>query len=77
MDEDAFVWACYLRAYQRGAPRAPQRAALALVQRVVLADPLPDDVRIVVIQSWKNFEMLPPATVEAMVPKQVDATIGV
>jgi hypothetical protein len=31
-------------------------------------DPLPEDVRVVVIQSWKNFGMLPAATIEEMVP---------
>jgi hypothetical protein len=33
-------------------------------------DPLRDDVRIVVIRSWKNFGMLPLATIEKMVPEK-------
>jgi hypothetical protein len=50
---------------------------IELLAKEIHYDPLPDDVRVIVIQSWKNFGMLPPATVEAMVPKQVDATIRV
>lgn len=33
-------------------------------------DPLPDDVRIVVIQSWRNFGLLPEATIQEMVPEK-------
>jgi len=33
-------------------------------------DPLPEDVRVVVIQSWKNFGMLPAAAIEEMVPEK-------
>ena len=33
-------------------------------------DPLPEDVRLVLIQSWKNFGMLPPGAVEKMVTAQ-------
>jgi hypothetical protein len=31
-------------------------------------DPLPDDVRVIVVQSWKNFGLLPAAAIEEMVP---------
>jgi hypothetical protein len=33
-------------------------------------DPLPDDVRIVVIKSWRNFGLLPEATIQEMVPEK-------
>ena len=33
-------------------------------------DPLPEDVRVVVIQSWKNFGTLPAAAIEEMVPEK-------
>jgi hypothetical protein len=36
--------------------------------REIRYDPLPDDVHVVVIQSWKNFGLLPPAAIEQMVP---------
>lgn len=39
--------------------------------KAIRYEPLPDDVRVIVIQSWKNFGMLPPATIEAMVPAQI------
>ena len=33
-------------------------------------DPLPGEVRTIVIQSWRNFGLLPAATIEKMVPEQ-------
>lgn len=38
------------------------------VAREIRYDPLPDEVRTVVIQSWRNFGLLPAATIEQMVP---------
>jgi hypothetical protein len=33
-------------------------------------DPLPEDVRIVVIQSWRNLGLLPEAIIQEMVPEK-------
>ena len=33
-------------------------------------DPLAPEVRTVIIQSWRNFGMLPAATIEEMVPEK-------
>jgi hypothetical protein len=41
---------------------------IELLAKEIHYDPLPDDVRIVVIQSWKNFGMHPAAAIEKMVP---------
>jgi hypothetical protein len=34
-------------------------------------DPVPDDVRLVMIASWKRGGLLPPAVIEAMVPARI------
>ena len=39
-----------------------------LLAKEIHYDPLPEEVRIVVIQSWKNFGTLPAAAIEEMVP---------
>jgi hypothetical protein len=44
------------------------------IAREIHYDPPPEDVRAVVIQSWNNFGMLPPAAVEKMVPRQEQPT---
>jgi len=44
---------------------------IELLAKEIRYDPLPDDIRIVVIQSWKNFGMLPAATIEEMVPAKM------
>jgi hypothetical protein len=41
-----------------------------LLAKEIRYDPLPDHVRVVVIQSWKNFGMLPEATIQEMVPEK-------
>lgn len=39
-----------------------------LLAKEIRYDPLPDDVRVVVIKSWRNFGLLPEATIQQMVP---------
>lgn len=41
---------------------------IEILAKEIRYDPLPDDIRFVVIQSWKNFGMLPTAAIEEMVP---------
>lgn len=36
-------------------------------------DPVPDDVRLVMIASWKRGGLLPPAVIEHMVPEQIQS----
>jgi hypothetical protein len=46
--------------------------------REIHYEPLPEDMRIVVIRSWKNFGMLPRAAIEKMVPaKELPAPTSV
>ena len=39
-------------------------------------DPLPDEVRAVVIASWKRLGLLPAAAIEQMVPEQMVPAAG-
>lgn len=41
---------------------------LEVLARDIRYEPLPPDVRAIVLRSWANFGMLPAATVEKMVP---------
>jgi len=43
---------------------------IEMLAKEIRYDPRPDDVRVVVIQSWKNFGLLPPAAIDQMVPAQ-------
>jgi hypothetical protein len=45
---------------------------LADIAKEIHYEPLPPDVRAVVIASWRNFGLLPPATIERMVPAKHD-----
>jgi hypothetical protein len=38
------------------------------IAKEIRYDPLPDEVRIVVIRSWRNFGLLPEKTIQEMVP---------
>ena len=49
---------------------------IELLAKEIHYDPLPDDVRVVIIQSWKNFGMLPAAAIEEMVPAVDHANTG-
>jgi hypothetical protein len=43
---------------------------LDALAREIHYEPLPPEVRMVIVQSWRNFGLLPPATIEKMVPEK-------
>jgi hypothetical protein len=43
---------------------------LDLLAKEIHYDPLAPEVRTVIIQNWRNFGMLPAATIEQMVPEK-------
>jgi hypothetical protein len=45
------------------------RKPIEALAKEVKYDPLPPEVRVVVMQSWRNFGMLPEAAIQAMVPE--------
>lgn len=47
-----------------------------VIARELRYDPLPPEIRVVVMQSWRNFGMLPEAAIQAIVPAQENANAG-
>jgi hypothetical protein len=39
------------------------------VARGIRYDPLPDEIRTIIVQSWRNFGLLPEAAIQQMVPE--------
>jgi hypothetical protein len=44
-----------------------------MLKREFQYEPLPDEVRAIIMASWKRGAMLPPETIEQMVPAMLDA----
>ena len=41
-----------------------------ILEKEIRYEPLAPDVRAVIVQSWRNFGLLPAATIEEMVPEE-------
>ncbi|MGC2224045.1 MAG: hypothetical protein WA624_17695 [Methylocella sp.] len=46
---------------------------IEIIAKEIHYEPLPDEIRAVIIASWKRGGMLPAATIEQMVPARIES----